>query len=209
MTMDCTQIRIRTGWLTAAMAAVWSCALLIQTDSPAASLTLVWDAGASGAVGYTVYSGEATRNYSNRNDVGTATTIKVDGLVEGMKYYFAVTAYDPARLESNYSNEISATIPYAPPVVAFSASPASATAPATVTFNNTTTGQVTQWAWNFGDGSTSSEQSPTHAYSAAGNYYVTLTATGPGGTAAKTLETPIQITAPSTTTKKSRGAKRK
>ena len=121
--MDCTQIR--TGWLTAAMAAVCSCALLIQTDSPAASLTLVWDAGASGTVGYTVYSGEATRNYSNRNDVGTTTTIRVDGLVEGMKYYFAVTAYDPARLESNYSNEVSATVPYAPPVVAFSASPAS------------------------------------------------------------------------------------
>ena len=208
--MDCTQFR--TGWLTAAIAAVCSCALLIQTDSPAASLTLVWDAGASGTVGYTVYSGEATRNYSNRNDVGTATTIKVDGLVEGMKYYFAVTAYDPARLESNYSNEVSATVPYAPPVVAFSASPASATAPATVTFNNTTTGQVTQWAWNFGDGSTGNEQSPTHAYSTAGDYYVTLTATGPGGTATKTFGTPIQIAASSTTpptTKKGKGGKRR
>ncbi len=208
--MDCTQVR--TARLTAAIAAVCSCALLIQTDSHAASVTLAWDTGASGTVGYTVYSGEATRVYSNRNDVGTVTTIKVDGLLEGATYYFAVTAYDAARLESNYSNEVSATIPYAPPVVAFSASPTSGTAPTNVTFSNTTTGQVTQWAWSFGDGSTGSEQSPTHAYSAAGSYYVTLTATGPGGTATKTLGTPIQIAAPSTTTtttKKGRGAKRR
>ncbi len=201
--MNCTQVR--TARLIAAIAAVCSSALLIQLDSHAASATLVWDVGASGTIGYNVYSGEATRSYSNRNDVGTTTTIRVDGLVEGMKYYFAVTAYDAAKLESSYSNEVSATIPYAPPAVTFSASATSGTAPTNVTFNNTTTGQVTQWQWNFGDGSTGSEQSPTHAYSAAGNYYVTLTATGPGGTAAKTLTTPIQIAAPSSTTKPTKG----
>ena len=204
--MGCTHVPA--AWLTA----VCSCALLIQPSSHAASLTLAWDSGASGTVGYTVYSGEATGNYSNHNDVGTTNTIRVDGLVEGRKYYFAVTAYDAARLESNYSNEVGATVPYAPPIVAFSPSPATGTAPTNVTFNNTTTGQVTQWAWSFGDGSTGNEQSPTHAYSATGTFYVTLTATGPGGSATKTLATPIQITAPSTTpttTRKGRGAKRR
>ena len=33
---------------------------------------------------------------------------------------------------------------------------------------------ITNWSWNFGDGNTSEEQYPIHAYSAAGTYYVTL-----------------------------------
>jgi PKD repeat protein len=34
---------------------------------------------------------------------------------------------------------------------------------------------VTKWFWTFGDGDTSTLQNPTHAYTAAGNYTVTLT----------------------------------
>jgi hypothetical protein len=113
----------RPARLITAIAAVCSSTLLVQLDSHAASLTLVWGVGASAPASSNVYSGKATRSYSNRNDVGTTTTIRVDGLVEGMKYYFAVTAYDAAKLESNYSNEVSATVPYAPPVVGYSASP--------------------------------------------------------------------------------------
>ena len=45
-----------------------------------------------------------------------------------------------------------------------------------VTFSDTSTGQPTTWSWNFGDGSQSSLQSPLHAYSAAGDYAVVLTA---------------------------------
>jgi PKD repeat protein len=173
----------------------------------AAAITLVWDAGASGTAGYIVYCGEATRTYSSRNDIGAVTTVKVEGLLEGTTYYCAVTAYDGGRAESNYSNEVSATIPYAAPVVAFSASPTSGTAPTNVTFSNPTTGQVTKWAWSFGDGSTDSEQSPTHVYSTPGDYWVTLTAIGPGGTAAKTLGVPIKISAPSS--KPGKGTPRK
>jgi len=39
-------------------------------------------------------------------------------------------------------------------------------------------GSITQWSWNFGDGSAnSSAQNPTHAYTASGTYNVTLTVT--------------------------------
>jgi serine protease len=36
-------------------------------------------------------------------------------------------------------------------------------------------GSIVLWAWNFGDGATSSVQNPSHTYAAAGEYIVTLT----------------------------------
>lgn len=56
--------------------------------------------------------------------------------------------------------------------------------PATVKFTDTTSscaGTVSGWAWNFGDGGTSTQQHPSHAYASAGTYTVTLTATNSGG----------------------------
>ncbi|MDX1994988.1 MAG: PKD domain-containing protein [bacterium] len=56
------------------------------------------------------------------------------------------------------------------------------TAPLTVQFTDTSTGEVTGWLWDFGDGTTSTEQNPSHTYNAAGTYTATLTVSGPGGT---------------------------
>ncbi len=36
-------------------------------------------------------------------------------------------------------------------------------------------GEIVEWEWDFGDGSTSTEQNPTHAYEESGNYTVELT----------------------------------
>jgi len=48
-----------------------------------------------------------------------------------------------------------------------------------VTFNDSSTDDkgINSFAWNFGDGATSSSQNPTHTYSADGDYNVTLTVT--------------------------------
>jgi PKD repeat protein len=46
-----------------------------------------------------------------------------------------------------------------------------------VYFNGTSTGDPTSWLWNFGDGTTSTEQNPIHAYSINGSYTVNLTVT--------------------------------
>ena len=66
---------------------------------------------------------------------------------------------------------------------------------AEVTFTNYSV-NATSHAWDFGDGNTSTETSPTHTFGAGGSYEVTLTATGLEGSASKT-ET-IIITDPNT-----------
>lgn len=48
-------------------------------------------------------------------------------------------------------------------------------------FINTTTGSVLTYEWSFGDGTTSTAASPTHAYSSAGTYQVTLSVVSGSG----------------------------
>ncbi len=45
---------------------------------------------------------------------------------------------------------------------------------------------ATEWEWDFGDGTSSTEQNPMHTYSAAGNYTVTLTVNNEAGTDTET-----------------------
>ncbi|MBN1582957.1 MAG: PKD domain-containing protein, partial [Anaerolineae bacterium] len=66
------------------------------------------------------------------------------------------------------------------PVADFSATPTSGNAPLTATFTNTST-NATSYEWNFGDGVTSTLENPTHTYTQADVYTVSLAATGPGG----------------------------
>ena len=58
----------------------------------------------------------------------------------------------------------------------FSANTTSGCAALTANFTDLSTGAVTSWAWDFGDGATSTQQNPTHVYAAPGVYTVTLTA---------------------------------
>lgn len=50
-----------------------------------------------------------------------------------------------------------------------------------ITFLNISTGDYMQVAWNFGDGSVSTDDNPTHTYVREGTYEVTLTVTYPYG----------------------------
>jgi PKD repeat protein len=62
-----------------------------------------------------------------------------------------------------------------PPVAKFSAFPILGKAPLSVTFTDQSTGTPTSWNWNFGDGTHSSVQNPTHKYTKEGKYTVSLT----------------------------------
>jgi hypothetical protein len=68
--------------------------------------------------------------------------------------------------------------PLAKVTAIFDASPTTGTTPATITFTDASTSNVediTGWQWDFGDGITATEQKPSHTYTAAGDYSVTLT----------------------------------
>jgi len=165
-------------------------------DAFARSVTFAWDYTASGAAGFVLYCGPSSGNYTTRVDVLNTVSYTIATLPEGATSFCSVTAYDATKVESPASNEVSVLVQYSPPTVNFSASPMTGTAPLSVAFSNTTTGSVTSWLWDFGDSTTSSVQSPTHIYNAAGNYTVVLTATGPGGTVSKTASTPISVGTP-------------
>jgi len=67
----------------------------------------------------------------------------------------------------------------------FTASPTSGAAPLTVNFTSPSVdnfgGSVTGWNWDFGDGSTSTAQNPSHAYALPGDYSPSLQATNVSG----------------------------
>jgi gliding motility-associated-like protein len=68
------------------------------------------------------------------------------------------------------------------PVANFTGSPISGCPPMVVNFQDLSTGNPTSWAWDFGNGSTSSLQNPTATYFDPGTYTVTLAVTNANGT---------------------------
>jgi len=71
------------------------------------------------------------------------------------------------------------TLPPAP-FAGFSCSQ-STTQPLTEDFTSTSSGSITAYLWDFGDGGGSISANTSHLYQAVGDYTVTLTVTGPGG----------------------------
>ncbi|MFC2018850.1 S8 family serine peptidase [Chloroflexota bacterium] len=83
--------------------------------------------------------------------------------------------------------------PIVPPVAEFTADTTSGTAALTVSFTDQSTGTITGWSWDFGDGGNSTAQNPSHQYTTAGTYTVSLTATGPGGSDIETKNNYITV----------------
>lgn len=73
---------------------------------------------------------------------------------------------------------------YANPVINFSAPDTAGCFPKTIHFTDKSSagsGSISKWEWDFGDGTISPEQNPSHTYSAAGNYNVSLKLTNSFG----------------------------
>ena len=71
--------------------------------------------------------------------------------------------------------------PFIAPVATFTASPTNGVVPLNVTFTDTSSGPPTSWAWTFGDGGTSTSQSPSYAYTTPGTYTAMLIASNAAG----------------------------
>ncbi|MFP4142626.1 MAG: S8 family serine peptidase [Thermoplasmata archaeon] len=70
------------------------------------------------------------------------------------------------------------------PTASFSYSPTSPTTEDTIDFTDESTdsdGSIEEWSWDFGDGSTSTSQNPSHSYDTADTYTVELTVTDDDG----------------------------
>lgn len=75
--------------------------------------------------------------------------------------------------------------PSGAPLAGFRATPTSGPAPLVVQFTDLSrtakAAGIVSWSWDFGDGSGSAEQNPTHVYTTKGDYNVSLTATNDTG----------------------------
>ena len=103
------------------------------------------------------------------------------------KTYAAAADYTVTLTATNAggSNSITKTVsvaaipPPPPPTANFTSSQRLNTF--TVDFTDTSTGSPTVWSWDFGDGTSSTQESPSKTYAVAGDYSVTLTVTNAGG----------------------------
>ncbi|MDI9639746.1 PKD domain-containing protein, partial [Geitlerinema splendidum] len=86
------------------------------------------------------------------------------------------------------------------PTAAFIADRIVGYAPLTVTFTNQSSPNATSFLWNFGDGTTATTRDAVHAFTSPGNYTVTLTAAGAGGsTIVQRIITVLNVPTPTPT----------
>ena len=114
-------------------------------------------------------------------DFGDGTT---SSQINPTKTFLSAGTY-PVRLMNNYGNCIDSitqnvTVISQPPVNFTVSDSTACTTPFTVQFTDTSPAATT-WLWNFGDGSSSNLQNPSHTYTTGGVFDVSLTITLPGG----------------------------
>jgi PKD repeat protein len=92
------------------------------------------------------------------------------------------TIVNNIRVQNRANTPVPSPTPNIPrPIAAFSEDNSSGQVPLTVRFINQSTGDITSYSWNFGDGSSSSEPNPVKTFNSPGLFNVTLTVNGPGG----------------------------
>ncbi|QJU60909.1 PKD domain-containing protein [Sphingomonas sp. AP4-R1] len=62
-----------------------------------------------------------------------------------------------------------------------------------VAFHDDSVGEATGWHWDFGDGTSSTERHPIHAFAKAGSFVTILDVTGPSGTSRRSKVWDVQL----------------
>ncbi|MEO8146596.1 MAG: PKD domain-containing protein [Bacteroidia bacterium] len=154
-------------------------AVYIQTNSlpPVASYTSAITNACAGTVQFTDNSTNTPTSWSwTFGDGGTST------LQSPLYQYLLPGTYNVTLMATNIygSNSYSQTITVNPFNASFTVT-GSLVMNQPLNFTGTAPGATT-WAWNFGDGYLANIQSPSHTYTSAGTYIVSLTVTRPGCT---------------------------
>jgi PKD repeat protein len=95
-------------------------------------------------------------------------------------YTVSLTITGPSGSDSETKTDY-IEVNYPAPITDFQGIPTSGNIPLTVSFTDLSSGNIDTWNWDFGDGTTSTDQNPEHIYTTAGTYSVTLIIEGPGG----------------------------
>ncbi len=93
---------------------LWLSGLLFAWQSwcSAQSVMLTWTPSASpNVVGYNIYYGTASGNYTTEVSIGALTNLTVSGLAFGGTYYFAAAAVNSSGVQSALSTQTSYTVP--------------------------------------------------------------------------------------------------
>ncbi|NBR15262.1 MAG: hypothetical protein EBU01_11905, partial [Crocinitomicaceae bacterium] len=116
---------------------------------------------------------------ANNNPIGDGATLNTTFTNSGCSNLTLIVEISGCSGNITYTNYICVE---GPPTAAFTVNPVTFTnSNQTATFSNNSVG-ATSYSWNFGDGSTSNEENPTHVYSnITENILATLTATSAGG----------------------------
>ena len=118
-------------------------------------------------------------------DGGTSTAASPSHVYSAAgTYTVALTVTGPGGSNTQTRTDY-VTVSATAPVAQFTGAPTKGKAPQTVDFTSTSTGSITTYAWDFGDGTTSAVANPSKIYSMSGTYTVALTVTGPGGSNTK------------------------
>ncbi|MGV6859045.1 MAG: PKD domain-containing protein [bacterium] len=108
-------------------------------------------------------------------------------------YTAQLTVTDDRGDTATHSVNISvAEPPNVAPTAAITATPVTGAAPLLVTFSSASTdsdGSIVSYAWDFGDGSSSTDAAPQHEYAAIGSYTVSLTVTDDEGASGNSTTT--------------------
>jgi PKD repeat protein len=167
------------------------------TANGSSEIDLAWTASTDnvGVAGYTIYRTDLVPPLVT---LGPGATSYADtSLAASTTYSYSIVASDAAGNVSNTVGPASATtaaLP-SPPVASFTASTTTQTAGLPIGFTDTSTGSPTSWSWNFGDGTTSTLQNPTHSWTTAGPYTVSLTASNAAGPSVPAATVGITINA--------------
>jgi len=141
-------------------------------------------------------SGEITSRSWDFGDGATSAETNPSHTYSGAGTYTATLTVTGPGGSATHTQEIVVSAVVVPaPVASFVAAPLTGEAPLTVQFTDASSGEITSRSWDFGDGATSAETSPSHTYETAGEYTVTLMVSGPGGSVAITQEIAVAAAA--------------